>query len=97
MDVSMYLNTEVDYEEYIGNNNRYLSDEYKDAVKLKCRLEGNLKFVRDKDSQMQYSEQTYWSIYPIKVKDKINGQYVRSVNPIYEFDGSIVYYEVSVW
>lgn len=96
MNVGCYFNTTVEYEEYLGNKNKFMMDAYEEALPIKCRIEGKVRYIRNESNELTVSEQSYWTLHNVKVKDKIQGQYVIAVMPIYDFDGSLVYYEAFV-
>lgn len=94
--VDIYFNTDVEYEEYLGNNNKTMYDEYANKINIKCRIEDKQRFIRNLENYVSLSEQTYLTTYPVKVKDRLNGQYITSVKIIYSFEGDIIYREASV-
>lgn len=66
-----------------------------DPITIMTRISGGDRFYRE-DNQWAISEKTYKTLYPVNVKDIINGQTVVFVKPIYEFDGSLAYYKAYV-
>lgn len=97
MNVEQYFNTEVEFEEFIkDDDNKTLAQSYNEAIKIKVRIEGKTRYIRNDYNQMTVSEQSFMTVHPVKVKDRINGQYVVAVAPIYDFDGSLIYYEAFV-
>lgn len=97
MNVEQYFNTEVDFEEFIkDDDNKTLAQSYNEAIKIKVRIEGKTRYIRNDYNQMTVSEQSFMTVHSVKVKDRINGQYVVAVTPIYDFDGSLIYYEAFV-
>jgi hypothetical protein len=93
MNIEKYLNQEAQFQEYLGNDNDYNVEEYADEITIKCRIEGERKFIPDKDGALVVSTQSFWTLHPVKERDKLNGQYVKNVSYIYDFDGSLLYME----
>lgn len=67
-----------------------------EPITIKTRISGGDRFYRNKDDQISVAERVYKTLYPVKVKDILNGQTVVYVKTIYEFDGSLAYYKVYI-
>lgn len=96
MYVDCYFNTDVKFEKYLGNNNKNRMDTYAEPKTIKCRLENKKVFIRNTSNEQVLSKQLFMTSQEINVKDKLNGQYIESVDTMYDFDGNIIYYEAYV-
>lgn len=97
IDYETYFNQTAELSEFISSDNEYGQEEYTDPITIKCRIEGRRRFFRNDDDSLSVSEQSYWTTHPVKVRDRIDNQYVRFAEYIYDFDGSILYVEAYVW
>lgn len=67
-----------------------------EPITIKTRISGGDRFYRNEDNQITVAERVYKTLYPVKVKDILNGQTVVYVKPIFEFSGELAYYKVYV-
>lgn len=97
IDYSSYFNQIVKLSKYSTSNSPYFPDSYDPVeIDINVRISGSSHFYRNKDDQISVAELVYKTLYPVKLKDKINGALVTSVKAVYEFDGSLAYYKVYV-
>jgi hypothetical protein len=96
MDINGYLTGKAKWEKYLGNDNEYSIESYEAPVDIATRIEGGNRYIRNAEGALEVSEMCYWSTEDVKLKDKINGQEVKSVKPIYDFDMTLIYKEVYV-
>lgn len=97
----------INYSEYFNqtsslvvvtpSNSNYSPDDISEhEFKIMTRISGGDRFYRNEENQVSVAERVYKTLYPVKIKDILNGQVVVYVKPIYEFDGSLAYYKVYV-
>lgn len=97
----------IDYSEYFNqtsslivvtpSTSNYSPDDVSEQeIEIKTRISGGDRFYRNEDNQISVAERVYKTLYPVKIKDVLNGQTVVYVKTIYEFDGSLAYYKVYV-
>lgn len=63
---------------------------------IKARIDGSRRFVQDAKGNGKYSQQTFITLEEVAEGDKIEGQFVFSVNILYDFSGEILHYEASL-
>ena len=96
LNISKYFNQQVEFKQYLGNSNDYNIEEYAEPIKIKCRIEGERKMLADKDGTLVVSTQSFWTLHPVKERDKLNGQYIKQVAYIYDIDGTLLYTEAYI-
>ena len=102
IDYDSYFNVTCDYQEYIDNsasednNNEDQVPYYNSVESIDCRISGTRDYIPGDDGTESMSSMTYKTIKKIKQRDKINGQIVLRVKPVYEFDGEISMYKAYV-
>lgn len=69
---------------------------YSEPINIKVRISGGEQFFRKETNQISISEKVYKTLYPVKLKDILNGQTVETVKTVYELDGSLAYYKAYV-
>lgn len=97
MNMNKYLTFDAEWKKCIGEDEDTRMLAYKDAVKIKCFKYGKNIFLRENTSSTTVSAQAYIVTEEVKVKDIINGQVVKSVNNIPEFDGTVPLFECLTW
>ena len=70
---------------------------YGTETEIKCVKYGKNIFIRESDSATVVSAMAYIVTDEVAVGDKIDGQVVKSVNNIPEFDGTMCLYECLTW
>lgn len=67
-----------------------------ETKEILARIDGIRRFVQNEKGASKYSQQTYITLEEVSEGDRIDGQFVFSVNILYDFDGSILHYEASL-
>jgi hypothetical protein len=93
MNVTDYFNNKCNYQKCLGKDDETNMEIYDTVKEVSCRIEGKTRYIRNTDNSLTVSEQTFWITEDVKVRDKINNQYIIGVSPIYNFDGSLIYNE----
>lgn len=88
------LNQTLTLERCVGKD--YAGNILYEKEEIKARIDGSIKFIQDDKGNKRYSTQTYITLSAVNVGDKINGQFVYSVNILYDFNGDILHYEATV-
>lgn len=97
IDYSEYFNQTVILKTVTSSNSKYSPDDVSETeIKIKARISGGDRFYKNEDNQISVAERVYKTLYPVKIKDILDGQVVVYVKTIYEFDGSLAYYKVYV-
>ncbi len=68
-----------------------------EAVDIKCFSYGKNIFIRQDTSSATVSAKAYIVTDLVKVGDKIDGQVVKSVDNIPDFDGTVPLFECLTW
>lgn len=68
-----------------------------EAVDIKCFSYGKHIFIRQDTSSATVSAKAYIVTDLVKVGDKIDGQVVKSVDNIPDFDGTVPLFECLTW
>lgn len=96
MDANKYLTKTCMWEHAAETDAEFLSPVYSESEQIQCFKYGDIKNIRTSDTVDDLSDQTYLVTAPVKAGDKIDGQMVKRVGEYYDFDGTIVMYEVHV-
>lgn len=67
-----------------------------EEVVIKCFKYGDKQLVKDGTGQGIMSNQHYITLADVKVGDFIDGHEVKRVTPNYDFDGTLLFYEVLI-
>lgn len=87
-----YFVDEVDYEEFIGDDNDYKVAKYKPQVKIKCRLSVNTTALETTDNTVDIKYvYTILTNSPIVARSLINKQNVIRVRKLTGFNGESTY------
>lgn len=96
MDINRYLTMTCSYEKNEGYDEEFMTAGYAAAVTIPCFRYGDIRNIRTVDAQDNMSDQTYLIAEHVKAGDKIDGQVVRRVFEIPDFDGTNCLYEAHV-
>lgn len=92
-----YMLFPVTWEQSTGTDPDTRMDSYAAPVNIKVFRYGSFQFIRDAQSGSKVSAQKYITVDAVTLGDKINGQVVKSCEPIPEFDGTQPIFEVVCW
>lgn len=97
IDYGSYFNQECKLYKHIVSDSDFAPDELStEPITILTRISGGERFYRNEDNQLTVAERVYKTLYPVAVKDVIDGQTVVYVKAVYEFDGSLAFYKVFV-
>lgn len=97
MNYEEYLTMSCIWQKNLGIDEDTMMQSFDEEKEIKCFNYGKNIFVRENTSSTTVSAKAYIVTEEVKVKDIINGQVVKSVDNIPEFDGSIPLYICLTW
>lgn len=80
MNMKKYMTFTVSWEKYIGEDEDTNMPMYESSVDIKCFIYGKTMFIREYDEHTSVNATVYLTLEDIHVKDKIEGQQIKSVN-----------------
>lgn len=96
MDIEKYLTMKCIWEKNEEYDEEFMTVTLAAPVEISCFKYGDIRNIRTTDMQDNMSDQTYLVTEHVKVGDKIDGQTVRRVFEVPDFDGTMTLYEVHV-
>lgn len=97
MNYEEYLTMSCIWQKNLGIDEDTMMQSFDDKKEIKCFSYGKNIFLRENTSSTTVSAKAYIVTEEVKVKDIIDGQVVKSVDNIPEFDGSIPLYICLTW
>lgn len=98
MDINKYLVYNVQWQPCTGINEDTQMSEYGEAVSIKCLYYGKDVFLREGSGGATISAKAYIVLDPVKPRDILDGQVVKSVNNYpTEFIPGCTLYEALTW
>lgn len=98
MDMRKYMTFEAVLERYEGMDPNTRTSKFGDPEDIKVFKYGKDIFIRGNTSATTVTAQVYLSVTEIKVKDRLDGQVVKSVNHYPEsWNSSKILYEALTW
>lgn len=97
MNYNDYMKMTCVYEKKLGLDDDTQMLKYGNPTSMKCFSYGKNIFIRGTDSNAIVSAKVYTLSSPVNVGDKIDGQVIKSVNNVPDFDGSMVLFEALTW
>ena len=98
MDLKKYMTFTVKWEKFLGEDEDTHMASYAEPVDIKCFIYGKNIFIREEDGATAVSAKVYLTLADVQVKDKVDGQVVKSVNSNPEsWDSRVQLYEVLTW
>ena len=97
MNYSEYMKMECVVEKYLGENENTSESKYDTPKTIKCFKHGKRLYVRDEFSSAIVSAQSYIVEEELTEKDIIDGQVIKSIDLIPDFDGGVPIRECLTW
>lgn len=99
MDIDSYLVMECTWTKNLGKTGPKQMDtfDYANTKTVKCFKYGKILSIRDGDKSLNISAQVYLVKEDIKNNDLIDGQVVKGVSPVPDFDGTSLLKEVYIY
>ena len=97
MDYKDYMVMDCVWEKNLGTDEDTHMYKGWDTKNIKCFSYGKNIFIRKDTSSTTVSAKAYIVTDPVKVGDKIDGQVVKSVDNVPEFDGTVPLFECLTW
>lgn len=80
MNMKKYMTFTVKWEKFIGEDEDTNMPMYAEPVEIKSFVYGKNLFIREDEQHTTVSAKVYLTLEDIHVKDKIDGQQIKSVN-----------------
>lgn len=98
MNMKKYMTFTVSWEVYQGEDEDSLLPIYAEPVDCKCFIYGKNLYIREQNEQTVVSAKAYLTLENIHVKDKLDGQIIKSVNNYPEnWDAKNQLFEALTW
>jgi hypothetical protein len=97
MDYKDYMVMNCQWQKNLGKDEDTHMPSFGVAVDIKCFSYGKNIFIRQDTSSTTVSAKAYIVTDLVKVGDKIDGQVVKSVNNVPDFDGTVPLFECLTW
>ena len=97
MDYSSYMTMSCVIRRKLDEDEDTFMPRFSASQTRECFKYGKMVYVRQNDSFGLVSAQAYVMNKEISIGDEVDGQIVKSVNIIPEFDGTKVLYEALTW
>lgn len=98
MNMKKYMTFTVSWEKFKQDSEELNTGIYEDPVDCKCYIYGKNIYIREDNQEAPVSAKVYLTLDEVKVKDRLDGQVVKSVNSYPEsWNSKVQLYECLIW